>query len=222
MRILLVDDDKALCQTLRRALGEFGHVVEYACDGISGEYFARNGEFDLMILDIGLSDKNGIEVCRMVRAEGAALPILMLTARDTLESKVKSLDAGADDYLCKPFAYSELFARIRALQRRASRVIASVVEIGGIFFNNLSHEVKNGNNEIKLTAAEFQMLEYFITMPNVLITRSMMEEHLWGAESTSASNSIDSLIKKLRQKLGWDARTGPIKTLRGAGYRLDR
>ncbi|KSV18104.1 transcriptional regulator [Dehalococcoides mccartyi] len=222
MRILLLDDDKCLCQTLERALSEAGHVVEYACDGASGEYFAANSEFDLLILDIGLPDKNGIEVCRKLRADGIVTPVLMLTARDSLDSKVKGLDAGADDYLCKPFACDELFARIRALQRRPPLRVLPVVETAGISFDNVSHRVCGGKTEIKLTAAEYKILEYFITNPGVLITRSMLEEHLWGAESTSVSNTIDSLIKKLRQKLGWDAKSGPIKTLRGAGYRLDR
>ena len=220
MKILLIDDDKALCRTLGQALEEAGHLAECAFNGASGEHFAKYSDFDLIILDLILPDKNGVEVCRTLRAEGVAAPILMLTAKTATEIKVHGLDSGADDYLCKPFDYDELFARVRALQRRPTKIRPPVIEISGTSINIAAHEVRCGFAEIKLTAAEYRMLEYFVTNPNALITRTMLEEHLWDAEKPSESNAIDTLVKKLRQKLGWNPKTGPIKTLRGEGYKL--
>jgi DNA-binding response OmpR family regulator len=136
--------------------------------------------------------------------------------------KVQGLDSGADDYLCKPFEYDELFARIRALQRRQAETKTLVIELAGLSLDTIAHEVKRGNEPVNLTATEYRILEYFMTYPNRLITREMIEEHIWGAEKSLASNAVDVLIKKIRHKVGWDPQTGLIQTIRGAGYRLTR
>ncbi|AKG53252.1 two-component response regulator [Dehalogenimonas sp. WBC-2] len=222
MKILVIEDDQQLCQDMRQALTENGHVTECVFNGADGEHAARYSDFDLVILDLMLPDKSGIEVCRSLRAVGVNTPILMLTSRRGLEDKVEGLNSGADDYLCKPFEYKELFARIQALHRRQLGNRSPVITISGITVDTVAHEIKRGNIAVKLTAAEYRILELFITNPNTLLTRSTIEDHIWGAEHDCNSNVVDSHITKLRQKLGWDSQTGPIQTVRGCGYRLNR
>jgi len=220
MKILLVEDDKGLCDTLKRGLGEAGYVVESVHDGETGAYYAQNAEYDLIILDIMLPDRSGIEVCQALRAGSISTPILMLTARNTLKDKVKGLDAGADDYLCKPFEFEELEARLRALQRRQLPHRSPVIEIFGISLNTITHEVTANNKRVALTPTEYRILEYLMMNPDRVITREMIEEHIWEFDKDHESNTIDVFIKKLRHKLGCDSRTGPIRTIYGEGYRL--
>lgn len=220
MRILLIEDDQVLCDTLKRGLGEIGYVVESAHDGETGIYYARNAEYDLIILDIMLPDKSGIEVCQVLRASAISTPILMLTAKNTLKDKVKGLNAGADDYLCKPFEFDELEARLRSLQRRLGPQRSPVIENLGISLNTVTHEVKADGKPVALTATEYRILEYFMMNPNQVITREMIEGHIWAIENTHQSNAIDVFIRKLRRKLGCNARTGPIRTIYGEGYKL--
>jgi DNA-binding response OmpR family regulator len=222
MKILLIEDDEQLCRTLTRALSEEGHLAEYALDGATGESLASDTSFELVILDLTLPDKSGFDVCRTLRRQGLGLPILMLTAQNSTEMKVKGLDSGADDYLCKPFDYDELFARIRSLQRRQSELKTTDIEIFGISLDTVAHEVKSRGAVINLTATEYKILEYFVTNSNRLITREMIAQHLWPADRSPVSNVVDTLIKKLRSKLGWDSRVGPLRTIRGAGYRLTK
>lgn len=220
MKILLIDDDVALCQTLGRALTEMGHLVECAGNGASGEHFARYSQFGLIILDLVLPDKDGVDVCHALRAGGVNTPILMLTGRGSQKEKVHGLDSGADDYLAKPFDYDELFARIRALQRRQSQNRSPVINISGVTVDTVSHEARRGGTPVELTVTEYRILEYLITNSDTLISQTMIMEHLWKEEKSPESNSIYVLIQRLRSKLGWDPHTGPIQTVRGCGYRL--
>jgi len=220
MKILLIEDDQGLCDTLKRGLFETGHVVESTHDGETGIYYVKNAEYDLIILDIMLPDVSGIEVCQALRANSISTPILMLTAKKTLRDKVDGLNAGADDYLCKPFDFEELEARIRALQRRQSSHKSPVIEMSGILLNTLTHEVIYNGNNITLTTTEYRILEYFLMNPNQIITRAMIENYIWDIEDNHESNAIDTFIKKLRHKLGCGIQTGPIQTIYGEGYRL--
>ena len=202
MKILLVEDDRVLCGTLSRGLGEEGYVVECAHDGQTGIYYARNAEYDLVILDIMLPDISGIEVCRNIRANGISVPILMLTAKNTLNDKVKGLDAGADDYLCKPFEFEELEARLRALQRRRLPGKSTVIETGGISLNTVTREVTSGGDRINLTSTEYRILEYLMMNPDRLITRVMIEEHIWDIDKNHESNTIDVFYQEAAPQAG--------------------
>jgi len=220
MRILLVEDDPGLCNTLERGLGESGNVVDVTHDGEAGMFYAHNAEYDTIILDVMLPGISGVEVCRTLRADGISTPILMLTAKNTLGDKVKGLDAGADDYLVKPFDFEELEARLRALQRRKEPYRPPVIEASGILLDTAAHEVIVNGKTVELTTTEYRILEYMMMNPNRVLTRDMVEEHIWKIEKTHQSNAVDVFIGKLRHKLGYKARSGPIQTIHGKGYRL--
>ena len=223
MRILLVEDDLKLSRLLKQGLSDEGHIVELAHEGESGLLYARTSEFDLFILDVMLPGKlSGIDVCRALRKQGLATPIFMLTAKTRIGHRVEGLDAGADDYLCKPFSITELKALIRALQRRQTAGGQAIVEISDVTIDIVTHEVKAGGKPIGLTAAEYRALDYFINNPERVLTRAMIEEHVWGGETDYGAGAIESLVKRLRQRLGWDAGQGPLQTVRGEGYRLKR
>jgi len=221
MKILLIDDDISLCRSLTRGLKESGYLVETAYDAASGEYSALDSSCDLIILDIMLPDKSGMEVCRTLRERGLMTPVLMLTARNSIDEKIAGLDAGADDYLTKPFNFPELQAHIRALFRRRAPITPQIISQAGITLNTTNHEIKAGVNIIALTSTEYQILEYLMTNPNTLITRSMIEEHVWGLERSHDSNIVDSFINRIRRKLETYAGGNFIQTIRGSGYRLE-
>jgi len=220
MKILLVEDDKGLCDTLKRGLGEAGHVVESAYGGETGAHYAQDAGYDVIILDVMLPDMSGVEVCKELRASAISTPVLMLTAKKTLNDKVKGLDAGADDYLCKPFEFEELEARLRALQRRQVLNRSAVLKTSGISLNTITHEVTANDKRVTLTPTEYRILEYLMMNPNRIITRAMIEEHIWEINKDHESNIVDVFIERLRHKLGCDSRTGPIKTIYGEGYQL--
>ena len=220
MRILLVEDDPGLCNTLERGLGESGNVVDVTHDGKAGIFYAQNVEYDTIILDVMLPDINGVEVCRALRAGGVSTPVLMLTAKNTLEDKIKGLDAGADDYMIKPFDFEELEARLRALQRRQAPYKSPVIEVSGILLDTAAREVTVNGKTVEMTTTEYRILEYLMMNPNQVLTRDMIEEHIWKIEKTHQSNAVDVFIGKLRHKLGYEARSGPIQTIHGKGYRL--
>jgi DNA-binding response OmpR family regulator len=220
MRILVVDDDRRLCGIIKRGLLEETYAVDLTYDGEEGEYYAETNSYDLIILDIMMPKKDGLEVCRELRAKGVNTPILMLTAKDTVEDRVKGLDTGADDYLVKPFAFSELLARGRALLRREVTSRSPELKVGDLCLNTLTREVRRGNNEIELTNKEYVILEYFMRHPNVVITRTMIEEHAWDYDFDSLSNLIDVYIRRLRCKIDRKGSDSIIQTVRGAGYRL--
>jgi len=221
MRVLVVEDDRRLSSIIKRGLVEEGYAVDAVYDGEDGEYFAETTPYDIIVLDIMLPKKDGFQVCRDLRQKKVNTPILMLTARDAVEDRVSGLDAGADDYLVKPFSFNELFARIRALLRRESLAKTPKLQVGELTMDTLSREVWYKDNTVELTNKEYIILEYFMRHPNMVISRTMLENHAWDYEFDSISNLIDVYIRKLRRKIGGDNDgDSPIQTVRGAGYRL--
>ncbi len=220
MRVLVVDDDRRLCNVVRRGLVEETYAVDVAYDGEEGEYMAEVNPYDLIILDIMMPKKDGIQVCEELRAKRINTPILMLTAKDTVDDRVRGLDAGADDYMVKPFSFNELLARARALMRRESMTKSPELEVGDLVLNTQTREVKRGDRTIELTTKEYVILEYFMRHPNAVVTRTMLEEHAWDYDFDSVSNLVDVYIRRLRRKLDDDDRESLLQTVRGAGYRL--
>jgi len=220
MRLLLVEDNKRLSDSLRMTLEDDGYAVDVAYDGLDGEELGLMDVYDILILDLMLPGKNGIEVCQALRNKRVRTPVLMLTARDALEDRILGLDSGADDYLVKPFEVDELRARIRALLRRESGAKTGVLQIGDLQLDPALHTVKRGTQTIELTAKEFSLLEYMMRHPNHLITREMAESHLWSYENLVASNVVDVYIRRLRRKIDAEHEVKLLETLRGAGYRI--
>jgi len=220
MRILVVDDDRRLCTIIKRGFLEETYAVDLAYDGEEGEYLAEVNPYDLIILDIMMPVKDGIEVCHDLRAKKINTPILMLTAKDTVEDRVRGLDTGADDYLIKPFAFSELLARVRALLRREGMSKSTELRVGELTLNTLTRQVWRGQRPIELTTKEYVILEYFMRHPNAVVTRTMIEEHAWDYDFDSLSNLVDVYIRRLRRKIDDEGKDSLIQTVRGAGYRL--
>src|SRR4030066_709838 len=212
MRILVFDDDRRLCAVIKRGLLEEAYAVDLAYDGEDGEYLAEVNPYDLIILDIMLPNKDGIEVCHELRAKKVNTPILMLTAKDTVEDRVKGLDTGADDYLVKPFAFSELLARVRALLRREGMAKSPELRVGDLTLNTLTRQVWRGQRPIELTTKEYGMLEYFMRHPNVVVTRTMIEENVWNYDFDGLSNIIDVYIRRLRSKIDDEGEDSLIQT----------
>jgi DNA-binding response OmpR family regulator len=220
MRILVVEDSRRLASIIRRGLQEEGYTVDNAYDGEEAEYMAETTPFDMMILDIMLPKKDGLTVCRDLRAKKVNTLVLMLTAKDTVEDRVLGLDSGADDYLVKPFAFTELLARVRALLRREVMPKAPKLQVGDLVMDIQTRDVWRGERKIELTAKEYAILEYFMRRPNVVVTRTMLGENVWDYEFDGISNIIDVYVRRLRQKIDEDGQKSFIQTLRGAGYRL--
>jgi two-component system, OmpR family, response regulator len=223
MRVLLVEDDLRLAATVRRGLEEAGVGVDLASDGRDGLAAARATAFDVVVLDGMLPGLDGFAVCRELRSERVRVPIIMLTGRDSVEDRVHGLDAGADDYLVKPFAFAELLARIRALTRRHLDDRTAVLEAGQVRLDTQSHRVTVSGQEVELTAKEFSILEYFLHHPDRVLTRTQIEDHVWNYDFASESNLVEVYIARLRRKLAARGGGQPIQTLRGTGgYRLNR
>ncbi len=220
MRILIVEDERRLASIIRRGLLEEGYSVDNVCNGEDAQYMAETTPYDLIILDIMLPKKDGITLCRDLRSKKVNTPILMLTAKDSIEDRVKGLYSGADDYQVKPFAFSELLARIRALLRREAMPKTLKVQVGNLVMDTLTREVVRGDKKVDLTAKEYGMLEYFMRRPNVVVTRTMLEENVWDYEFDGISNIIDVYVRRLRRKIDNDGEESLIQTVRGAGYRL--
>ena len=220
MRILVVEDSRRLAGIVKRGLLEEGYAVDNAYDGEEAEYMAETAPFDVIILDIMLPKKDGIAVCRDLRAKNVNVPILMLTAKDSVEDKVTGLDSGADDYLVKPFAFSELLARIRALLRREVLPKTQRLQVGDLSLDPQSREVRRSGDRLELTAKEYAILEYFIRRPNAVVTRTMLGESVWDYEFDGLSNIIDVYVRRIRQKIDVGGQASLIQTVRGAGYRL--
>jgi DNA-binding response OmpR family regulator len=220
MRVLLVEDNRRLSQTLKGGLEEDGYAVDPAYDGAEGEELASITPYDLIILDIMLPVKNGLEVCRSLRLKRVNSPILMLTARDAIEDRVTGLDAGADDYLVKPFAMKELRARLRALLRRETPSKTGELKVGDLVLDPSTHTVSRSGEEIQLTSKEFALLEYFMRNPNRLITREMAEAHIWSYDFIAGSNVVDVYIRRLRRKIDDNHSIKLLETIRGSGYRI--
>ncbi len=222
MRILLVEDNRRLSDSLRLSLVDDGYAIDVAYDGQEGEELAELTSYALIILDVMLPIRSGVEVCRSLRNHRINTPILMLTARDALEDRVLGLDSGADDYLVKPFEMEELRARMRALLRRESGDKSGEIIIADLVLDPATHFVKRGEKSIELTSREYALLEYLMRNPNRLITRQMAESHLWSYDATVMSNVVDVYIRRLRRKIDDPFDVKLIETIRGSGYRLRR
>jgi len=220
MRILVVEDDRKLSDIIQRGLKETGYAVDAAYDGEEGEDMAEIVPYDLIVLDIVLPRKDGIEVCRQLRQKKNKSRIIMLTSKDTVEDRVIGLDSGADDYLVKPFAFDELLARIRALLRRDIKDGSHLLQARELCMNTLTREVTRGQKDITLTAKEYALLEYFMHNPNIVVTRRMIEDHVWDFSLASESNLVDVYIRRLRQKVDEGGADSFIETVRSVGYRL--
>jgi DNA-binding response OmpR family regulator len=220
MRVLVVEDSRRLAGIIKRGLLEEGYTVDSAYDGEEAEYMAETTPFDVIILDIMLPKKDGVAVCRDLRAKNVNTPILMLTAKDSVEDKVSGLDSGADDYLVKPFAFSELLARLRALLRREVLPKTQKFQVGDLSLDPQSREVWRDGSRVDLTAKEYAIIEYFMRRPNAVVTRTMLGESVWDYEFDGISNIIDVYVRRLRRKIDREGETSLIQTVRGAGYRL--
>ena len=221
MKILVVDDERAVRESLRRALELEGYEIELAADGNEALYrLESTDEPDAMILDVLMPGVDGLEVCRRLRSTGSKLPVLMLTARTEVEDRVAGLDAGADDYVTKPFALDELLARVRALLRRTSEESGEVLRFADLELDPGTRQVQRGDRAIELTRTEFSLLELFLRNPRQVLTRSVIFERVWGYDFGFASNSLDVYIGYLRRKTEAGEEPRLIQTVRGVGYAL--
>jgi two-component system response regulator MprA len=220
MRILVVDDEPAVRESLRRALQLEGYDVELAADGVEAlERLASDG-VDALLLDVTMPRLDGLETCRRLRRDGNGVPVLMLTARDAVSDRVAGLDAGADDYVVKPFALEELLARLRALLRRLAPQDGDVLRFADLALDQGTREVERGGERIELTRTEFSLLELFLLNPRQVLTRSVIFERVWGYDFGFGSNSLDVYIGYLRRKTEAGGRPRLIQTIRGVGYAL--
>jgi DNA-binding response OmpR family regulator len=224
MRVLLVEDDQRIVDFVQRGLKAEGYAVEVARNGLEAIALGTGGQFQVIILDLGLPDLNGRQVCERLRNVGVGTPILMLTARDTVQDKVTGLRSGADDYMTKPFAFEELLARIEALMRRRGGEIkpeTKEFQIADLLLNGETHEVKRGGILIDLTPKEFALLECFMRMPGKVLSRTRILEQVWGYSADPLTNVVDVYIRQLRRKIDDDYDLKLLKTVRGFGYKLD-
>jgi DNA-binding response OmpR family regulator len=222
MRVLIVEDEEKLALSLKKGLEKSGYAVDYLLDGEAGErrLKTRHQDYDVVILDLMLPGKNGFEVCRSLRDQGVTLPILVLTARDTVNDKVEALDNGADDYLVKPFSLEELLARMRAINRRPNTVLEKELRVRDVTLNPNTREVYRGEEKVNLTLKEFELLAYMMRHPNQVLNREDIFLHLWDFADNSLSNTIDVHIKNLRKKLGDKDHDRLVETVRGVGYKI--
>jgi heavy metal response regulator len=220
MRILVVEDEAAIAAFVQQGLVETGYAVDLASNGAEALEWVAIAPYDLIVLDVMLPDIDGMAVCAVLRRRRIEVPILMLTARDTVDDRVAGLDSGADDYLVKPFAFAELRARIRALLRREPALKGTVLQVANLTLNTISHEVRRGGQSIALTSKEYSLLELLMRHPNQTLTRKVIAEHIWNYEFDNLSNIIDVHIFTLRRKIDDVWETKLIHTIRGVGYRL--
>jgi len=221
MRVLVVEDERKIAAYVKRGLEEQGYAVDAAYTGQEALDWAEVVEFDLIVLDILLPELDGIEVCRELRGRGVRTPILMLTARDAIDDRVAGLDAGADDYLVKPFAMRELLARLRALSRRATDAPKStLLRIADLELDTVTHRAQRSGRAIDLTAKEYAVLQCLLRHPEQVLTRTMIAEHVWNYDVFNQSNVVDVYIRNLRRKLDDPFEAKLIQTVRGAGYRI--
>jgi len=218
MRILVVEDERKVASFIRQGLGEEGYAVDVASNGEEGLAMARDGVHDLIILDIGLPKMNGLQVLQELRRRKVTTPVLLLTVRATIEDKVLGLDAGADDYLTKPFAFQELVARVRALLRRRTEGGPAVLQFADLTLDPARHTAFRGGQKIDLTAKEFALLDYFMRNPRRVLTRTMIIEHVWDYDFDTGTNVVDVYVNYLRKKIDSDREPKLIHTIRGVGY----
>ena len=220
MRILLVEDDQPLVRIITKSLDQSGFDVDVATDGEDGLHKARSGGYDSVVLDLQLPKMSGVEVCKTLRDERNDVPILMLTARSGVSDRIAGLDAGADDYLPKPFSLGELAARLRALGRRGRSDEPEVLEAEGLVLDTGAREVRVGETPVELTGTEFALLEYLMRHPGRVLSKTMILSHVWGYSFDPGTNVVDVLVSRLRDKVDEGFDTKLINTVRGAGYVL--
>ena len=221
MRVLLVEDERKISAYVKRGLEEQGYAVDAAYTGLEAIDWAETVDFDLIILDILLPEMDGFTVCRNLRKQGSRVPILMLTARDAVDDRVSGLDAGADDYLVKPFALKELLARLRALSRRTNEMPKeTILQISDLTLNTITQRVKRGEKLINLASKEYAVLECLMRQPDRLLSRTQIAEHVWNYDVFNHSNIVDVYIRNLRRKIDDPYDQKLIHTIRGSGYRI--
>lgn len=221
MRVLIVEDSVKTASLIKRGLEEEGYAVDVAVNGTEALSMTAAYPTDAIVLDVMLPDEDGFEVCRKIREAGTWSPILMLTALDAVHDRVRGLDVGADDYLTKPFAFTELTARLRALLRRGPEQRPAILRVGDLSLDPSTRVVKRGEVGIDLTAKEFALLEFFLRHPGEVLTRMRLIEHVWDFAYDGGSNVVDVYVKYLREKVDRPFGANSIRTVRGAGYRLD-
>jgi DNA-binding response OmpR family regulator len=220
MRLLLIEDDTDISAFLKRSLEQEYFAVDVAEDGEKGSYLARLNDYDVIVLDNVLPIKDGIEVCREIRAGGKSTPILVLSVKSETTRKVELLNAGADDYLTKPFSFEELLARIRALLRRPETLEGDIFTVGDLALDTRRHTVTRGGKAIYLTRKEFMLLEYLMKHPGIVLSRGMLLEHVWDMSMDPFTNTIESHILSLRRKIDAKGKSKLIHTLTGRGYKI--
>jgi two-component system OmpR family response regulator len=220
MRVLVVEDERKLGELLRRGLGEEGYATDLADRGEEALWMAQAVAYDAIVLDVMLPGADGFEICRRLRGNGVWSPVLMLTARDAVDDRVDGLDAGADDYLAKPFAFEELLARLRALTRRAPLERPPVLEIDDLRLDPAAHRAWRGDQELDLSAKEFALLELFMRRPGLTLSRTQLLDGAWDMAFESRSNVVDVYVRYLREKIDRPFGRDSIETIRGVGYRL--
>lgn len=220
MRVLIVEDEPGVAQFLQQGLTEAGYAVDLTYDGVEGLGFAQSMDYDVIVLDIMLPKMNGLEVLQELRDQRIKTPVLLLTARDTVDDRVQGLDYGADDYLVKPFAFPELLARLRTLLRRPPLQIDTLIQMGDLEMDVSRHEVRRAGQIIELTQREFSLLELLLRHPNQVLTRTQIMEHVWNFNFYSETKVVDVYIGYLRRKIDHGFDYPLIHTIRGVGYRL--
>jgi two-component system OmpR family response regulator len=220
MRLLVAEDEPRMAALLRRGFEEEGYAVDVALNGVDAEWMASEHEYDAVVLDVMLPGRDGLEVCRRLREDGRWMPILMLTARDSVADRVRGLDTGADDYLVKPFSFGELCARLRSLVRRHHHGPAPIVQVGDLRLDPARRRAWRGEVELSLSPKEFAVLEVLMRHPGEVVTRTRLLEHVWDFNADHSSNVIDQYLAYLRRKVDKPFGRQDIETVRGAGYRL--
>ncbi len=222
MRILIVEDEIKVANFIKKGLEEEHHAVDTAYEGETGLYMAEVNDYDLIVLDLMIPKIEGLEVLRRIRANQNTVPILVLTAKNTVEDIVRGLDAGCDDYLTKPFEFKEFLARIRALLRREKTDKDPLLKIADLTLSLVTHKVMRGGKEIELTSKEYALLEYFMRNPDRVLTRTMISEHVWDYHFDSMTNVVDVYVNYLRKKIDRGFEPRLIHTIRGVGYIMKR
>jgi len=218
MRMLIVEDEKKVASFIAKGLREESYAVDVAYDGEEGAFMALENDYDLIVLDLMLPKLNGMEVLKKIREAQKAVPVLILTAKDSIEDIVAGLEGGSDDYLTKPFAFAELLARVRALLRRSREQKVPILKAADLTLNPLTREVKRGDKVIELTSKEYALLEYFMRNVNRVLTRTLISEHVWNYEFDPLTNVVDVYVNYLRKKIDQGSKVKLIHTVRGVGY----
>ena len=218
MRLLVVEDEPSLLSIITKRLKEEGYGVDSARDGREGENYISSAEYDCIILDIMIPFQDGLTLLRKIRAKNISAPVLLLTAKDSVEDRVTGLDTGADDYLVKPFSFDELLARVRAMLRRHKDKKNTVLSVGDLEMNTITREVQRGGKAIELTSKEYSILEYFLRNKNRVLTKSQIAEHVWNYDFEYNSNIVEVYVRYLRRKMDEEFKNKLIHTIRGGGY----